>query len=90
MLNRSKGSAVWVRKIPLNIDADVSWTHLQGPRAQVDRKLYKRHMQDIIFNYPDLDVRAASVSDLVFDHQTASSSSGRSVWGTVTGVRLGQ
>ncbi|KAG6372706.1 mitochondrial translation optimization protein [Boletus reticuloceps] len=60
-----------------------------GPRAQVDRKLYKRHMQDIIFNYPNLDVRAASVSDLVFDHQMASSSSNHSIWGTVTGVRLG-
>ncbi|KAF8452193.1 glucose inhibited division protein A-domain-containing protein [Boletus edulis BED1] len=59
-----------------------------GPRAQVDRKLYKRHMQDIIFNYPNLDVRAASVSDLVFDHQMASPSSNHSIWGTVTGVRL--
>jgi len=46
-------------------------------------------MQDVIFNYPNLDVRAASVSDLVFDHQMTSSSSNRSVWGTVTGVRLG-
>lgn len=46
-------------------------------------------MQDIIFGYHSLDVRAADVSDLVFDHQMASSSSGRSVWGTVTGVRLG-
>ncbi|KAI9570040.1 mitochondrial translation optimization protein [Boletus coccyginus] len=59
-----------------------------GPRAQVDRKLYKRHMQDVISNYPNLDVRAAAVSDLVFDHQVASSSSSRSVWGTVTGVQL--
>ncbi|KAF8556687.1 GIDA-domain-containing protein [Imleria badia] len=63
-------------------------TAVWGPRAQVDRKLYKRHMQDIIFNYPNLDVRAASVSDLVFDHQMASSSSSPLVWGTVAGVRL--
>lgn len=46
-------------------------------------------MQDIIFNYFNLDVRAASVSDIVFDHEMASSSSSRSIWGTVTGVRLG-
>lgn len=46
-------------------------------------------MQDVISNYPNLDVRAAAVSDLVFDHQVASSSSSRSVWGTVAGVRLG-
>ncbi|KIJ67332.1 hypothetical protein HYDPIDRAFT_173907 [Hydnomerulius pinastri MD-312] len=60
-----------------------------GPRAQVDRKLYKRNMQDIIFNYPNLEVRAASVSDLVFDHEMASSSTDNTpVWGTVKGVRL--
>lgn len=47
-------------------------------------------MQDIVFNYPNLDVRAASVSDLVFDHQVASSSSSSTVWGTVRGVRLGE
>ncbi|KAG2148898.1 mitochondrial translation optimization protein [Suillus clintonianus] len=57
-----------------------------GPRAQVDRKIYKRHMQDIIFGYPNLDVRAASVFDLVFDNSPCTSTS--STWGTVTGVRL--
>ena len=46
-------------------------------------------MQDLMFNYPNLDVRAASVSDLVFDHQMASSGPASSVWGIVTGVRLG-
>ncbi|KIK93256.1 hypothetical protein PAXRUDRAFT_829143 [Paxillus rubicundulus Ve08.2h10] len=60
-----------------------------GPRAQVDRKLYKNHMQNIIFNYPKLEVRAASVSDLVFDHEvTASNSSSTPAWGAVKGVRL--
>lgn len=61
-----------------------------GPRAQVDRKLYKMHMQDTIFNYPNLDVRAASVSNLVFGHHSVSSGCGRMpVWGVVEGVRLG-
>ncbi|KAH7886739.1 glucose inhibited division protein A-domain-containing protein [Phlebopus sp. FC_14] len=60
-----------------------------GPRAQVDRKLYKKYMQDLIFNYPNLEVRAASVSDLVFDHDIASSCSNTiPVWGSVKGVRL--
>ncbi|KAG2079875.1 mitochondrial translation optimization protein [Suillus cothurnatus] len=59
-----------------------------GPRAQVDRKIYKRHMQDIIFSYANLDVRAASVFDLVFDNSPCASTSS-STWGTVTGVRLG-
>lgn len=58
-----------------------------GPRAQVDRKIYKRHMQDIIFSYTNLDVRAASVFDLVFDNSPCASTSS-STWGTVTGVRL--
>ncbi|KAJ8597288.1 GIDA-domain-containing protein [Rhizopogon salebrosus TDB-379] len=60
-----------------------------GPRAQVDRKIYKHHMQNIIFAYPNLDVRAASVFDLVFDNSAAPSTSTSSpIWGTVTGVRL--
>ncbi|KAG1745087.1 mitochondrial translation optimization protein [Suillus paluster] len=58
-----------------------------GPRAQVDRKIYKRHMQNIIFGYPNLDVRAASVFDLLFDNSPSTSASS-STWGTVTGVRL--
>jgi tRNA uridine 5-carboxymethylaminomethyl modification enzyme len=45
-------------------------------------------MQDIIFSYANLDVRAASVFDLVFDNSPCASTSS-STWGTVTGVRLG-
>ena len=45
-------------------------------------------MQDIIFNYPNLDVRAANVSDLVCGHDI-SSSSRIPLWGAVKGVRLG-
>ncbi|KAL4071899.1 glucose inhibited division protein A-domain-containing protein [Scleroderma yunnanense] len=59
-----------------------------GPRCQVDRKLYKTHMQDIMFNYPNLDVRAASVSDLVCDHDTLSAPTSIPVWGAIKGVRL--
>lgn len=59
-----------------------------GPRAQVDRELYREHMQDIILNYPNLDVRSASVFDLEFDHSTSSTSGSTPAWGAVAGVRL--
>ncbi|KAF8907035.1 glucose inhibited division protein A-domain-containing protein [Gymnopilus junonius] len=55
-----------------------------GPRAQIDRKLYKKHMQDLLFNYPGLDVRAGSVFDLIFD----LSNSHNNIWGKVIGVQL--
>ncbi|KAI6144191.1 glucose inhibited division protein A-domain-containing protein, partial [Pisolithus tinctorius] len=33
----------------------------KGFRRMVDRELYREHMQDIILNYPNLDVRSASI-----------------------------
>lgn len=36
-----------------------------GPRAQIDRVLYKKHLQDEIFCYPNLEVLAGSVEDLI-------------------------
>ena len=63
-------------------------TGLQGPRAQIDRKLYKHHMQGTLFNYPNLDVRAGSAFDLVLNHAAASlGPAGPTV--AVQGVRLG-
>ncbi|KAF9074257.1 glucose inhibited division protein A-domain-containing protein [Rhodocollybia butyracea] len=55
-----------------------------GPRAQIDRKLYKKHMQDALVNYPNLDVQAGSVFDLVFDHEHEHMNK----WGKIAGVRL--
>ncbi len=40
---------------------------VRGPRAQADRKLYRRAMQDILAEFDRLDIRAASVEDLVID-----------------------
>lgn len=54
-----------------------------GPRAQIDRKLYKKNMQDLLFNYRGLNVRAGSVFDLVFDTDAENP------WGKITGVKLG-
>lgn len=36
-----------------------------GPRAQIDRSLYKRHMQEEVFGTPNLEVLAAPVEDLI-------------------------
>lgn len=65
----------------------------QGPRAQIDRKLYKKHMQDTLFHYPNLEARAGSVFDLVFNKPLSEMSSAH---GTnphelprISGVQLG-
>ncbi|KAF8829832.1 hypothetical protein HHX47_DHR2000088 [Lentinula edodes] len=55
-----------------------------GPRAQIDRDLYKKHMQSALIDYPQLDVRAGSVFDLVFNHEDVA----KSRWGKISGVRL--
>ncbi|GAA5851748.1 hypothetical protein JCM3766R1_000245 [Sporobolomyces carnicolor] len=36
-----------------------------GYRAQIDRKLYKRGMQEALASYPNLEIRKASVEDVV-------------------------
>ncbi|KAF8198337.1 mitochondrial translation optimization protein [Mycena galopus ATCC 62051] len=56
-----------------------------GPRAQMDRKLYKQHMQKAILEQPNLDVRSGSVFDLVFDH---SQPLAPNQWGNISGVKL--
>ncbi|KAH9912974.1 glucose-inhibited division protein A subfamily [Epithele typhae] len=61
---------------------------VQSPRAQVDRKLYKKHMQAALFNYPNLDIRAGSVFDLVLSHPTTSSSVTDFPRSEVRGVKL--
>jgi tRNA uridine 5-carboxymethylaminomethyl modification enzyme len=38
---------------------------VRGPRAQADRKLYRRAMQEILAEQPGLTIRAGSVEDLV-------------------------
>jgi tRNA uridine 5-carboxymethylaminomethyl modification enzyme len=71
-----------------------TWFHdpIQGPRAQIDRKLYKKHMQNFLLDYPNLDVRAGSVFDFVFNPTVppaCESSSSRNVLAAIDGVRLG-
>ncbi len=36
-----------------------------GPRAQADRKLYRRAMQDLLLNYPNLEIIEGQVEDII-------------------------
>ncbi|MCE9523742.1 MAG: tRNA uridine-5-carboxymethylaminomethyl(34) synthesis enzyme MnmG [Alphaproteobacteria bacterium] len=45
---------------------------VRGPRAQADRKLYRRHMQEILGAYPNLAIVAAEVDDLIIDQGQAA------------------
>ncbi|RPD53908.1 glucose-inhibited division protein A subfamily [Lentinus tigrinus ALCF2SS1-7] len=56
-----------------------------SPRAQVDRKLYKKHMQAALHNYPNLDIHAGSVFDLVLNQPPLSADFPRA---EVRGVKL--
>ena len=41
---------------------------VRGPRAQSDRKLYKKHMQEEIENTQNLELLFDPVEDLIFDN----------------------
>ncbi|XP_043253832.1 protein MTO1 homolog, mitochondrial [Colletes gigas] len=43
-----------------------------GYRAQIDRSLYKRHLQGELFNTPDLQIWESSVEDLIVQGDTPS------------------
>ncbi len=43
-----------------------------GPRAQADRKLYKKRMQDTLFEYPNLTIHEAEVVDLRIEAKSIS------------------
>ncbi len=40
---------------------------VRGPRAQADRALYRRQMQELILNYPNLEVREGGAEDLAIE-----------------------
>ena len=44
---------------------------VRGPRAQADRKLYRRAMADLLAELPTLDIRADAAEDLLFDSKGA-------------------
>lgn len=45
---------------------------VHGPRAQIDRTLYKKHMQECLMNYPNLTIREGSVQDLLLESESAT------------------
>ncbi|KAF2218988.1 tRNA uridine 5-carboxymethylaminomethyl modification enzyme GidA [Elsinoe ampelina] len=55
-----------------------------GPRAQIDRELYKKHMREEITTYPGLSVLEGKVADIIVDHEATGDGS----HGQIKGVRL--
>ncbi|KAI1074070.1 glucose-inhibited division protein A subfamily [Whalleya microplaca] len=56
-----------------------------GPRAQIDRALYKKHMREELQSYPNLSIITGSVSDIVVGEPVDPSGPAKS---KITGVRL--
>ena len=56
-----------------------------GPRAQIDRALYKKHMREELESYPNLSVVLGSVADIVVVPSDDPASGAKS---KITGVRL--
>ncbi|KAI1316373.1 Mitochondrial Translation Optimization [Mortierella claussenii] len=62
---------------------------VHGPRAQIDRKLYKKHMQRVLHEYPNLTIKAGSVSDIVLGADILPPSPGQhTVQGEIKGIKL--
>ncbi|GAM90648.1 hypothetical protein ANO11243_086930 [Dothideomycetidae sp. 11243] len=57
-----------------------------GPRAQIDRKLYKKHMKQEITSYPGLRVLEGKVADIVVDRSMSDGQDG--THGRIIGARL--
>jgi tRNA uridine 5-carboxymethylaminomethyl modification enzyme len=57
-----------------------------GPRAQIDRALYKQYMKEEILSYEGLSVVEGSVADIIVDRTQDEGTQGR--YGKITGVRL--
>ncbi len=61
-----------------------------GHRAQIDRELYKRNMQEVILNTANLSVQAAQVNDLLLAVNEAGEFSGNEGKLAVVGIVLGR
>lgn len=57
-----------------------------GPRAQIDRALYRKHMRAEMTQYPGLTVKEGKVADIIVDRSPEAAAEGRH--GKITGVRL--
>ncbi|KAG0096432.1 Mitochondrial Translation Optimization [Podila epicladia] len=62
---------------------------VHGPRAQIDRKLYKKHMQKALHEYPNLTIKAGSVSDIVLGAEILPPTPGQhNIQGEIKGIKL--
>lgn len=59
-----------------------------GPRAQIDRALYKKHMREELMTYPGLSVVQGSVSDIVVGPAAEGETAESGAKSKITGVRL--
>lgn len=57
-----------------------------GPRAQIDRALYRKHMRAEMTQYPGLTVKEGKVADIIVDRSPEAAVEGRH--GKIAGVRL--
>ena len=57
-----------------------------GPRAQIDRSLYKKYMKEEMTAYPGLSVVEGSVADIIVDRTQDEGDRGQ--YGKISGVRL--
>ncbi|KAK0247713.1 Mitochondrial Translation Optimization [Friedmanniomyces endolithicus] len=57
-----------------------------GPRAQIDRALYKKHMREEMTSYSGLQIKEGKVADIVVDRSPEAAVGGRH--GKIIGVRL--
>lgn len=57
-----------------------------GPRAQIDRALYKKHMKEEMLACRGLEVKEGKVADIIVDRSPAAASEGKHV--RISGVRL--
>ncbi|KAF9429310.1 Mitochondrial Translation Optimization [Entomortierella beljakovae] len=61
---------------------------VHGPRAQIDRKLYKKHMQKVLHEYPNLTIKAGSVSDIVLAAEILPPTGQSTIQGEIKGIKL--
>ena len=59
-----------------------------GPRAQIDRKLYKRYMREELMAYPNLSILEGSVADIILAKEQTRQAEAEGRHGKITGVRL--
>ncbi|KAI7219532.1 glucose-inhibited division protein A subfamily [Hortaea werneckii] len=57
-----------------------------GPRAQIDRTLYKSNMREEMMQYPGLSVKEGKVADIIVDHSPHATQ--RGLHGKISGIKL--